>query len=745
MFADELKAFLFSFACFYIGLSVFLLIKGESFEFQGAIFALLVSCFYLFYCLLEYLFRRLVDNAASSIFSVLPAIVLFFVLKELNLWPYAEIAVICAALLRLLVVFMPFKEMVIQYGILVLDVIAICLFFICGCFKGGKIADKLLFVFLVILTFSTVQSVVFEKRKSSFPFYYFVVMAILVAIIPMKSDPIDWTKVVDAGQRVINSIITMANNASYVFSSAFSEDSYYTGYNSLNVKGGKITGSAKQQIIIRTSDKPYVNFVDEETNVRMKMRRTIYLAGGRGSDIENLISFVSLLHENGVDKEYAFLFSKTAKLEVEYVYLDTCDEIAPMASFKLLSNGSVLTDGVSSKRHKKGYSLSASYIDIDYGSPYLIEMMKNAKGSGSDITMSYEEACEYVDMLYGIELQDLISKEDYETKISKRDSSFDQYLDTTGVGEELKSLTSTVTEGIQNDYDKCKVIEGYLRQYKYNTSVSGASGGDLDMSSAAGLSDIADRFLFENKEGYCVHYTSAMVMMLRLSGIPARVCFGYRYVYPFEQQESYVVDGSCAHTWPEAYIENVGWVPFEPTSTFMTAADYSWHAKAKEDKVAANKVAIAQVPEIPPLIDVEKSEIDEEPSDNTTIKVLYLAALVVISIILLVVILIAGTFFIRKLRYKRAGKAMKVRMDVDMIKKALLKGNKGDFIDRGLLSDYVLLASPELKDDVSSVFDIYYGILYGGAVDQDITDRDSELSMDVRQRVRKSVKRRGKG
>ena len=44
-----------------------------------------------------------------------------------------------------------------------------------------------------------------------------------------------------------------------------------------------------------------------------------------------------------------------------------------------------------------------------------------------------------------------------------------------------------------------------------------------------------------------------------------------------ERNDVMAVAGNCAHVWPEAYLENVGWVPFEPTAAYRTAADNTWH------------------------------------------------------------------------------------------------------------------------------------------------------------------------
>ncbi|WP_313949609.1 transglutaminase domain-containing protein, partial [Frankia sp. AvcI1] len=71
-------------------------------------------------------------------------------------------------------------------------------------------------------------------------------------------------------------------------------------------------------------------------------------------------------------------------------------------------------------------------------------------------------------------------------------------------------------------------------------------------------------FLFESHRGYCEQFASAMTVLVRLLGLPARVAIGF---VPGEQQAdgSYLITNRQAHAWPEVWFPSVGWVSFEPT------------------------------------------------------------------------------------------------------------------------------------------------------------------------------------
>ncbi|TFC87781.1 DUF4129 domain-containing protein, partial [Cryobacterium sp. TmT2-59] len=122
-----------------------------------------------------------------------------------------------------------------------------------------------------------------------------------------------------------------------------------------------------------------------------------------------------------------------------------------------------------------------------------------------------------------------------------------------------------VTAGTDTAYDAALALQTYLRgeEFSYDTEAPAKAGFD------GGGVDVVSTFL-EVKTGYCVHFSSAMAVMARSIGIPARIAVGYQ---PGTLSASssiagtgrYSVDSHDLHAWPELYFAGVGWVPFEPT------------------------------------------------------------------------------------------------------------------------------------------------------------------------------------
>ncbi len=77
--------------------------------------------------------------------------------------------------------------------------------------------------------------------------------------------------------------------------------------------------------------------------------------------------------------------------------------------------------------------------------------------------------------------------------------------------------------------------------------------------------DFVDHFLFEEQRGYCQHFATAMVVMLRTLDIPARLVTGFTAGEYIESHDVYEIRDQDAHAWVEVYFEDSGWIDFDPT------------------------------------------------------------------------------------------------------------------------------------------------------------------------------------
>ena len=119
-----------------------------------------------------------------------------------------------------------------------------------------------------------------------------------------------------------------------------------------------------------------------------------------------------------------------------------------------------------------------------------------------------------------------------------------------------RQLALDLTKDAPTRYDKVLALRDYLRNtYPYNYYPPAQRPG----------TDAVDQFLFEDKQGVCEQYVSAMVIMLRELGIPARLTAGFGSGTYNAVTGYYEVHANDAHAWAEVYFPRYGWVPFDPT------------------------------------------------------------------------------------------------------------------------------------------------------------------------------------
>lgn len=118
----------------------------------------------------------------------------------------------------------------------------------------------------------------------------------------------------------------------------------------------------------------------------------------------------------------------------------------------------------------------------------------------------------------------------------------------------VMELANEITAMAKTPYEKAMAIQNYLtRNYKYT----------LDVGEHPENIDFVTSFLLDTKKGYCTYFASAMTVLCRMTGLPARYVEGY-VAEPNEWGEA-MVTGLNAHAWTEVYFSGFGWLTFDAT------------------------------------------------------------------------------------------------------------------------------------------------------------------------------------
>ena len=122
------------------------------------------------------------------------------------------------------------------------------------------------------------------------------------------------------------------------------------------------------------------------------------------------------------------------------------------------------------------------------------------------------------------------------------------------LGQQLVSLAQDITKDGGSPYDRAMMIQNWLnRNFQYT----------LDVGEHPDNIDFVTSFLLDTKKGYCTYFASAMTVLCRMVGLPARYVEGY-LAEPDPAGEA-IVTGTDAHAWTEIYFKGFGWLTFDAT------------------------------------------------------------------------------------------------------------------------------------------------------------------------------------
>jgi transglutaminase-like putative cysteine protease len=145
------------------------------------------------------------------------------------------------------------------------------------------------------------------------------------------------------------------------------------------------------------------------------------------------------------------------------------------------------------------------------------------------------------------------------------------FLQTPDLDPRVWALALQATAGATNPYDRAVALESYLRTH---------FGYTLDLGSTPTRDPLAN-FLFVRRAGHCEYFATAMTVMLRTLGIPARYINGFQTGEYNSVGGDFIVRASDAHSWVEVYFPGQGWITFDPTPAGDSASQGWFSGVAK--------------------------------------------------------------------------------------------------------------------------------------------------------------------
>lgn len=270
--------------------------------------------------------------------------------------------------------------------------------------------------------------------------------------------------------------------------------------------------------------------------------RKVKAWGYPGEDAGKVILNRSFEHANAVIQGYGGELIKSRTVSMEILYSDACGDFAYLPYYTQLYANEL-----------DSFTVEADAVvrrpeEVSHIPAYTTELFADDGRREISLWMDQQEA----ELIVGYE-------EDVRNTYTK--------VPAAGL-KRLRALADTWVKqgyGVQDyDYDYAipikKVTEELAARTEYSRKLKRVPEG----------TDVVENFLFDSKEGFCIHYASAGTLLLRQLGVPARYVSGYA-VNPSDFTEnpdgSYtaVVKDEMGHAWAEVYGNEQGWIPVELT------------------------------------------------------------------------------------------------------------------------------------------------------------------------------------
>ena len=508
-------------------------------------------CYMLMFFMMRLIFVIYDKDKYSIIIELLSAVLLIVIFRDIVL----SINILAALLFSVIFYFFRFDK-IDRFGWTILSVLMLVLWLTSG--KPGKV------VVVALLVSALYALIKITDSMSEYPAFIILFIGIIALFLPTRDDPIRWSLIRKSITLAIESSHKMRDETEYFIEGFSSFNVGRKGYSGNGKLLGGINGKSKEELMLEGIGKSRGKYLTGSVFKKISPEGLSNKATQDELDNKWFVEFINALYSAGVNKSEASCFSKMENMQISYRYLHTEDIIFPE---KLLYTD--IDERDKNKKHRKGFSYIAHYMAVDYGSPYFLAVV--AKGGGE--YESYDTIQKYVKELYNVDIKTFMSEKEYNDAVSYFSGDrawLNDYLDKTMLTPRIEELTAEVVKDSHSDYEKAKKIESFLRGYEYSTSV------DL-----RNKDNYVESFLFDAGEGYCVHYASAMVVMLRACGIPSRYVNGYLRPEAGDGIIEHIM-GSSAHSWAEAYISGIGWVRMEPTKIMERAEGATWGLEAKD-------------------------------------------------------------------------------------------------------------------------------------------------------------------
>ena len=300
------------------------------------------------------------------------------------------------------------------------------------------------------------------------------------------------------------------------------------------------------------------------------------------------------------------------------------------SSYFVFSNGRVLDLSLSSDMYP--------YFDMQ--SEIFTRYTMDTYSTYTYTTLMFDRALEGFDENM-LELEKLAGAEedaDYESIAAKYLQLPDEMPDW------IRLVARTITDGIEDPYEKAKAIELWLAENFTYTLTPDVPPED---------EDFVAHFL-QTKEGYCTYYATAMAVLARSADLPARYVTGYGLRENENFSNAYIATNATAHAWVEIYFSGIGWMGFDPlmwNSQVTAVTDTITHGQ--DDQAGDQSGQEDQSGQDTPIPQEDTIDTSGQPAQGFFRSAVILGSIILLLIILRIAVSILMGRYHRKYRLEK--------------------------------------------------------------------------------------------
>ncbi len=457
----------------------------------------------------------------------------------------------------------------------------------------------------------------------------------------------------------------------------------------------------------------------------------------------------SFARERAAGKDLTNLIKKRS-YNIEYYDIRTRSLFYPLKTYKINFKRSLRFSetGQGAFLYEKakgiGTKYEVQYYELNLNNELLQDMLREGAGKDNSLSKNVlnQTAAEIFDYnTSGNDFDMEVLERDLARRSARIKTIYTTLPDT--LPGRVKTLAYELTKNCDNNYDKLKAIEAYLNAMPYTTTVG----------KTPKVEDFTDYFLFEQQKGYCTYFATAMGVLARCLDIPTRYVEGFVVDYKNKDDSgNYKVLSSNAHSWIEAYMEGIGWIPFEPTPGFYAGRYAPWQDRTANSEYHDSGVDIGQLPAVSPgyrdLINGAKagdSALNEGRQKNYVLPVLGIIACILALFVCIVFIYYGILVTKYNKKFKNAPDPVKLSLTLAEVLRYLEKEGFRLSPEETLLS-YAARIGDKINFNHTNflkVARVYMGVRYG---EHEVLADELKLVMDFSKHFRYHLQEKlGKG